>query len=202
MTPAPVLGGIRALRVVVLGGSSVLLAAGAHLTGGGQLPSATVLGVVGLVVGLMALTLTARRCRLPALLVVLSAQQLLLHQLFSASAPVATACGGPASHHTMGAGCWSNPMGVASMEPSSWSMVLGHGVATLVIAWLLARGETWCWRIVQQAVRAASAAPAPWPSAGARVQISASVPPWSGRDFIPAAPRGPPTHGWSAEGGA
>lgn len=193
MTAAPVRGGARAGRTVVLGGSSLVLAAGAHLVGGAELPSATVLSVVGLVVGLVAVTLTARRCRLPVLLAVLGVEQVLLHEAFGASASVASGCGtGSTGHHAMAAACWSTPMTTGAMEPMGWSMLLGHAIATLLTAWLLARGEAWCWRVVDQVVRAASAAPAPWPGARARVHTTPFALALQGRHFVPAAPRGPP----------
>ncbi|MGI8458431.1 MAG: hypothetical protein ACR2LI_10010 [Propionibacteriaceae bacterium] len=75
VSAAPWQGFLRGVRVVVLGGVSMLLASGAHLPGGGQLSSAGVVVVSGFVLGLVAAVVTARRCRLPVLLLVLGVEQ-------------------------------------------------------------------------------------------------------------------------------
>lgn len=49
------------------------------------------------------------------------------------------------------------PMGYA------WPMFVGHLVATVGTAWLLARGEDWCSRLVARAVHASYVAPAARP---------------------------------------
>ncbi len=191
MTASPAYGWARAARTVVLGGSSLGLAAIAHLAGGGELPSATVLGAVGLVVGLMAVTLTARRCRVPVLLAVLGAQQVVLHQVFNTSAAVASACGtGVPAHHAMGTGCWSTSM--SSMEPTGWSMLAGHVAATLITACVLARGEAWWWRVLDQVSRAANAALARRPRTASRLRVDRPIGRPTTRAYAPAVARGPP----------
>ena len=74
------------------GATSLLLATGAHVLGGGSLPGVGVLLVAGMLLGLLAAVLTARRVRLPALLALLGVQQLALHELFglAAAAPACT----------------------------------------------------------------------------------------------------------------
>jgi hypothetical protein len=77
----------RAVRVAVLGATSLLLATSAHAVGGGDLPALGVLAVTAIVLGLVAVPLTARRCRTGVLLAVLGVQQTLLHLLFGCCGP-------------------------------------------------------------------------------------------------------------------
>ncbi|GAB2591115.1 hypothetical protein [Microlunatus antarcticus] len=151
---------IRALRVALLGGGSLLLATAAHLSGGGTLPGPGVLAVAAFLLGLVAVLLTRRRVRLPVLLAALVPQQALLHVLFDTAASAAGGCSPvQAAHHAMTMltcmpGHGMGPMGYA------WPMFLGHLVATLGTAWLLVQGEAWCWRLVARVARAAYVAPA------------------------------------------
>jgi hypothetical protein len=157
----PTRGWVRVLRVGVLGGVSLALATAAHLGGGGRLPSAGLLIVVGLLLGLSAVTLTARRCRFRLLLPALAVQQALLHLLFEVSAE-ASACGlghGAGMVHPAGTLSCGPITAMPSMNGPSWSMWAAHLTATLVTAWVLARGETWLWRSAQRILQAANAAP-------------------------------------------
>ena len=86
MIRSPARGAIRAVRVGLLGTTSMTLATTAHLMGGGPLPPVGVLIVSGLLVGLVAVTATARRCRLRVLVALLAVEQVLLHWLFTAAA--------------------------------------------------------------------------------------------------------------------
>ena len=76
----------RAARVTVLGATSLVLATSAHIIGGGALPSLGVLALTALVLGLVAVPLTGRRCRTVVLVAVLGVQQFLLHLVFTAVA--------------------------------------------------------------------------------------------------------------------
>ena len=76
----------RAVRVGVLGAASLVLATSAHIIGGGTLPSLGVLALTALVLGLVAVPLTGRRCRTGILVAVLAVQQSLLHLVFRAVA--------------------------------------------------------------------------------------------------------------------
>lgn len=199
--PTPATGLTRALRVAALGGASLLLAGGAHVAGGGRLPSGGVLCVVGLLLGLIALTVTVRRCRLTLLLAVLGAEQALLHLVFSA-ATAGARCGATlhGTTHPAGAldqvmsGC-SVPVGnmAAAMATPGWMMWTGHAAATVATAWLLARGEAWLWRVVHRLVSVATAAPGARPSAIRRTSVGpepSSI--LTGQPYASAAPRGPP----------
>ena len=187
----------RAVRVAVLGAASLVLATSAHIIGGGTLPSLGVLALTALVLGLVAVPLTGRRCRTGVLVAVLGVQQSLLHLVFTAVAEqrgcepsdlVATA-------HQLGAACAMNmsmdmPMTAAG---ASWPMILAHAAATAATAWLLARGEAWLWRTAEQVVRVAGTTL----TRGVGNDRDQLVMPrqmvvWTAPAYAVAAPRGPP----------
>lgn len=147
------------MRVALLGGGSLLLATAAHLSGGGTLPGPGVLAVAAFVLGLVATLLTRHRVRLPVLLAALVPQQVMLHVLFDTAAAAAGGCSpAQAAHHAMTVLTCMPAHGLGPMG-YAWPMFVGHLVATLGTAWLLARGEAWCWRLVDRAARAAYASP-------------------------------------------
>lgn len=144
-----------------MGGLTVLsLAAGAHTLAGGQLPSPGILLALLALTGLAATTATRLKLNLPALAGLLGAGQLVLHEAFTAfsapalsPAPAGAAAGptGDLGHH---AGPLSLPAGLdgplaASGLDSGLSvmMLAGHALATLVCAFLLARGESALWAL-------------------------------------------------------
>ena len=184
---------VRTLRVALLGGGSLLLATAAHLSGGGTLPGPGVLAVAAFLLGLVALLLTRRRVRPLALLGALLPQQVALHVLFDTAAASVGGCTPvQAAHHAMTVltcmpGHGMGPMGYA------WPMLVGHLVATLGTAWLLARGEAWCWQLVDRVARAAYAAPAARPARRRpRLATTALVRALLLRPHRPRASRGPP----------
>lgn len=213
--PVPSTGRVRVARAGVLGGTSLLLATGAHVLGGGSLPGVGVLVVAGVLLGLLAAVLTARRVRLPALLALLGVQQLALHELFglaavapmctpTASAPGGqTAFGGHGGHGAhlvvgvdpLASSCAAATGGMATVPGApAWAMTAAHVVAVLVTAWVLARGEAWLWRTVARVVAAAGLAvgrpslPAPRRRQPVgRVVMTCRTAVWSA-----GAPRGPP----------
>ena len=81
----PLAGAARVVRVVVLGGCTLLLTTAAHTLGGGALPGAGALSGCGLVLGLLGVGFTNRRLRFPTLLAILTLQQAGLHLLFHAT---------------------------------------------------------------------------------------------------------------------
>jgi len=183
----------RALRVGLLGGGSLALATAAHLSGGGTLPAAGVLGVAGFVLGLVALLLTRRRLRLPVLLATLVPQQVLLHVLFDAAAAAAGGCTTmQAAHHAMSMLTCTPAPGMGPMG-YAWPMFVGHAVATLGTAWLLARGEAWCLAVLDRATRAAYAVPTARPSRRRAQPVTpVLVRPLLLRPHRPRPSRGPP----------
>jgi hypothetical protein len=174
----------------------MLLATGAHLVGGGRSPSPGLLLVTTFLVGLTAVSVTARRVGLGTLLAVLGLEQLLLHELFDAAAMSAAGCTPVLGNHGAAmASCviGGHPSGSAStMSGASFTMLLAHLVATVATAWVLARGEQWLWALCDRAVRAATCSPnrrirrprAPRPVLEPTLRVA-------GRR-TPAAPRGPP----------
>ncbi len=167
MIGSPARGAVRAVRVGSLGATSMTLATTAHLLGGGPLPPAGVLVVSGLLVGLVAGSATARRCRFGVLVALLAVEQALLHWLFSTAAATTGCDGGPipGAHHggALGAmGCVAGTgegMGRAALGLAAPAMWLAHSAAVLATAWLLARGEAWLWRTADRVVSAATATP-------------------------------------------
>ena len=169
---APSRGPVRLVRAGILGAVAFLLAAGAHLAGGGGLPGLPVLVFLALMTAPILLWVTARRCRLPRVLTALGVEQVLLHAAFSVTTGAA-ACGDAArvtatGHHTVamtvvpchlvgpsGAG----PMpagglssGVMAHAMGSWPMLVAHVVATLLTAVVLARGEAALWALADRVV--------------------------------------------------
>jgi hypothetical protein len=200
---APIRGADRLLRIGVLGGTSLLLAAGAHSAGGGALPGPGLLVVVAAVLGLAALVVTQRRCRFPLLLVLLGGQQLALHAVFTAATNVSAACvpmAGGVPHHGSLAGAACLPVaGVAAGTPmlmSGPSMWLAHLAAVAATAWLLSRGEAWLWRTAERIIRTATAAPSSTLVGQAPVRAGfLTQAPYDSAAGSPAAPRGPPLVG-------
>ncbi len=191
--PADPTGGwVRIVRVTVLSGASLVLAALAHLLGGGALPSPALSLPLLLITGTIAALVTARRCRLPVLLPVLGAGQLILHLLLEASSRTpGAAAGSVTTPHTGHALC---PAGLAAaVHAPSWLMLAGHLLATALTAWVLARGEAALWRLADRFVRAARPQLTAWPASLPSLRVLETqpllTPSWRSDD---AAPRGPP----------
>jgi hypothetical protein len=194
----------RAVRVAVLGATSLLLATSAHTFGGGDLPAPGVLAVTAIVLGLLAVPLTGRRCKTGLLLAVLGVQQTLLHLLFSSAAAVPTCepAGLQAAAHQLGAACDMHGgvlMSVQSTTPmtaagtTSWAMIIAHALATVATAWLLGRGEAWLWRTAEQVIRAAlGTLTGRLADARPRLIILERLSPWVAHVYAHSAPRGPP----------
>ena len=150
----------HALRSAMVALTVLSLAAGAHTLAGGQLPSPGILLALLALTGLAATTATRLKLNLPAVAGLLGAGQLVLHEAFSAfSAPALSpalsgAAAGPAGDLGHHAGPLSFPAGLdgplaASGLDSGLSvmMLAGHALATLVCAFLLARGESALWAL-------------------------------------------------------
>jgi hypothetical protein len=196
---APTRGLARLTRIGALGGASMTLAAVAHVLGGGMLPTAGILLVTGLVVGISAVTLTSRRCRFGVLAPVLALQQPLLHWVFTAAAAVPASCvpaPSGAGHHGSGlvAHCAATVHTMGAGYPmSGGAMWLTHGLAIVLTAWLLARGEAWLWRTAVSIVEAATATLTTGPAETLRRAVWSIVALELPRlRLSPAAPRGPP----------
>jgi hypothetical protein len=186
----------RAVRVAVLGATSLLLATSAHTLGGGDLPAPGVLAVTAIVLGLLAVPLTGRRCRTGLLLAVLGVQQTLLHLVFSSAAahPACEPSGWAAAAHELGSACGMHgAMPMTDAGTTSWSMIIAHALATAATAWLLGRGEAWLWRTAERVIRAALGTLAGHVADDRpRMIILERLSPWVTPAYAPSAPRGPP----------
>ena len=187
----------RAVRVAVLGAASLVLATSAHIIGGGALPPLGVLALTALVLGLVAVPLTGRRCRTGVLVAVLGVQQFLLHLVFTAVGEQrgCEPSGLVDTTHQLGVGCALNmPMDIPMTAAGpSWPMILAHAAATAATAWLLARGETWLWRTAEQVVRVAGTTLTPnVPNDGDQLVVPRQMVVWTAPAYAVAAPRGPP----------
>ncbi len=164
-------------RLVAVSSTMLALAAGAHVAGGGALPSGAGLALlVSLTVGLSAV-LAQRRLRLVSLLPVAAAWQWLLHEGFSlgssaSSGSVAALSTGHAGH-AGSAGPWADvSRAVTSQAPhlhaASTSMLVAHAVATVTTVVLLAATEKsarraferWSWAVPVLVADAGPVAPA------------------------------------------
>ena len=141
------------LRAASLSAGALTLAAGAHVAGGGLLPSPGILLAVIALTVLAATTATRLRLNFPAVLSVLGAGQFILHEAFAAfSSPgtsVSTAASGLHNAHVTGA---ATPVITASGHvhdsgSAGILMFLAHALATAACALLLAKGEAALWAL-------------------------------------------------------
>lgn len=191
---APAQGWVRLARAAILGSTSLFLATAGHMIGGGTLPGAGLLAVTGVALALVSVSLTSRRLRFVPLLAVLSVEQGLLHLLFHAATTGSICTTGAMAGHAMTAAPASPSLtgcGLGAATTTGWSMVLGHALAVVATAWLLAYGERWLWRVVERTHRYATARPSR--RRRPRIVIVGSGARWClERAWRPAGPRGPP----------
>jgi len=129
----------------------VLLAATAHLAGGGELPTAPVLiGLVALTA--LASTLATRfKLNVVTMAGLLGAGQLALHEAFTALGPVSAS--GQRTMHHLGADPLSSGVDIAATHTHELGtafgtlMLIAHIVATIGSAVILARGEDALWQL-------------------------------------------------------
>ncbi|WP_347109710.1 hypothetical protein AAHB33_03525 [Paenarthrobacter sp. S56] len=140
----------HALRSLAIGTVILLLAAGAHVLGGGLLPTAPVFVALVALTGLAATLATRFKLNFPAMTALLGASQLVLHEAFTVLAPVdATA---PLGAHHAGA-----ELLTPALDPASHLHELGttagalmfaaHVVATIASSAALAKGEDALWQL-------------------------------------------------------
>ncbi|HEY0186825.1 MAG TPA: hypothetical protein VGC67_05000 [Cellulomonas sp.] len=153
-------GAPRLLRALLLTGLVLALAALAHALGGGHLPSAPVLALLGVLLLPLAVLACARQVRpLPAVLL-LGAGQLALHQTFGmltacGTGTLGTAATATGSAHllhsgTVLAGTAGSTCHTGAAVVDGTAMLVLHALATVAVAllvaatdrvlWLLARG--------------------------------------------------------------
>lgn len=140
----------HALRSGAISLVIVLLAAGAHVIGGGELPAIPVLLALVALTGLAATLATRVKLNFTAMTALLGTSQLALHEAFTALSPV-MATGPGNSHH---AGEPLNPL-LYTATPHlhelgttlGTAMLVGHILATIGSAVILAKGEDALWQL-------------------------------------------------------
>jgi hypothetical protein len=144
---APTRGAARLARATAFGVATLALAAGAHVAGGGGLPSMTMLALLAIPVTVAAMALTARRCGPVLLLSSMAGAQFLLHEtLTTLTAQVP----GDLSGQMSAASAAMGGHAMAHAEGWSVSMTAAHVVASVVTALLLSRGEQALWQLVSR----------------------------------------------------
>lgn len=133
---SPGLGLVRHARAAVVAATAVMLSVAGHVVGGGHSPHPVTMSVLVLVAMIPVYVLGRRQLGLPALLVLLGGAQVGVHHLLSLPSPLPHA-GHHAASPGMSMGGGSHPV----------AMTLGHAVATVVLAVLLAHGDSALWRL-------------------------------------------------------
>ncbi len=190
------------LRATSLSTGILTLAAGAHIAGGGVLPSPGVLLAILALTALVSTTATRLRLTLPAMTTVLGAGQFALHHAFTMFSGPGLA-GSPASagvHHLSGtAEPFMNATTVHAHAVDSTAgtlMVAGHVLATAVCALLLAKGEAALWALAAWLRPLVQLPEAVTPAAGSSPPALGPLPvlplrPW--RNLRQHSRRGPPS---------
>lgn len=146
----------QALRAAAVALTILTLVAGAHVLAGGQLPAPGILLAFLALTGLVSTAATRLKLTLPALAGLLGTGQVVLHEAFSAFSThgnlTGTVDGGAAasSHHPGVAGIPVPTAHVQLHELDSAlavSMSIGHALATLTCALLLAKAEDALWSL-------------------------------------------------------
>ncbi|MEJ5945506.1 hypothetical protein WDZ17_09410 [Pseudokineococcus basanitobsidens] len=151
---------LRCVRAVLLAGLVLSLAAGAHVVGGGDLPSPLLLALLATLSLAAGSALARRRLRRRTLVPALAAGQALLHQAFTALAtvPGTTEPAGPAGHggHAHGSVLVLTSTAGApevAVDPASGLMVLAHALAAAATALVAVAADRAWERAVAWAVR-------------------------------------------------
>ena len=142
MSGAPALH--RLVRSSVTSAVVLALAAGAHIIGGGTLPAPLIVAVLGSATLLAVTVISKKALPLPALLLVLTLGQWLLHHAFSLTSTAAACVTAPTNHyavqavHCMPNGAHAHP---AAAHADLWMLGV-HGVAVVATGFMLQRGES------------------------------------------------------------
>ncbi|MFE4194494.1 hypothetical protein ACFRJ9_01385 [Paenarthrobacter sp. NPDC056912] len=141
----------HALRSGAISLVIVLLAAGAHVVGGGSLPTAPVLVALLALTALAATLATRFKLNFLSMAALLGSGQLALHEAFTALGPISTTA--PGTNHHLGAEPLSPALDVAATHTHELGttfgalMLMGHVLATLTSALILAKGEDALWQL-------------------------------------------------------
>lgn len=139
---APSRGGLRLIRASAWAVAAMGLSSGAHLVGGGALPSPGAAALITAALLWTGLVLTRWRLGRIALTLSLGLSQVLLHAVLTALESSAAGCVVTGSHHaTMVCTGGASPM----PHDTSPTMALAHTAAAFLLGLLLARGEATVW---------------------------------------------------------
>lgn len=143
--PAP----FRLLRSGVVALSTLFIAGGAHIGAGGQLPALPILAAMASLVLLLCVLLAQWKLTTPAMLAVLAASQLALHQGFEwfAIGPMSEVTLGLGHQHGMPSHIPDLAMPEHLANSGGVLMLFMHCAATAMTALLLARGEATLWAL-------------------------------------------------------
>ncbi|WP_125610187.1 hypothetical protein [Specibacter cremeus] len=203
----------RLLRAGAIAGTVLVLAAGAHVLGGGALPAPLIMAALTALTILGATMATLARITLPAMTGLLGASQLALHQGFDLLGAPAAGSAMPAGPHAMhSAAEMAAALGSAATLQAatlhnaalqdaahmgggpSLAMIAAHTAATLLAAVVLARGEAALWALAGwlRPLFIAALATVPLPAAFRPRPVPAARPflPW--RSLRINGLRGPP----------
>ncbi|MQA94985.1 MAG: hypothetical protein GEV11_10165 [Streptosporangiales bacterium] len=134
---------LRRIRGGVLAATCTLLALVGHLLGEGGMPPLSALVVIGAVIGAVSVTLARHRGTFLGVFSVIGWSQLAFHFAFE----VAERAHPLAAHaHAYGA---APPVLSTGGVLGGWGMALGHELAAVVAAGLLAYGESALWRLLR-----------------------------------------------------
>jgi hypothetical protein len=139
------------LRAASLATTTLTLAAGAHVLGGGDLPAPGILLAVLALSVLVATSATRLKLNFAVMTALLSAGQFALHEIFTVfSSPVVASHPAPDAHHFSAAAMPVLDAAAhvhALASPTSILMLTAHALATAACALLLARGEAALWAL-------------------------------------------------------
>lgn len=141
----------HALRSGAISIVVVLLAAGAHVVGGGELPTAPVLLALVALTALAATLATRFKLNFFTLAGLLGAGQLALHEAFTTLSPITASKQG--MNHHLGGEALSPGLDIAATHTHELGtafgtmMFVGHVLATFASAVVLAKGENALWQL-------------------------------------------------------
>ncbi|MFK0040046.1 hypothetical protein ACIQTW_09415 [Paenarthrobacter sp. NPDC090517] len=141
----------HALRSGAISVVVVLLAAGAHVVGGGELPTAPVLLALVALTALAATLATRFKLNFFTMAGLLGAGQLALHEAFTTLSPIAASK--QETNHHLGSGTLSPGLDIAATHTHELGtalgtmMFVGHVLATIASAVVLAKGEDALWQL-------------------------------------------------------
>ncbi|MFW0771805.1 hypothetical protein ACLRGI_01380 [Paenarthrobacter nitroguajacolicus] len=141
----------HALRSGAISLVVVLLAAGAHIVGGGELPTAPVLLALVALTALAATLATRFKLNVVTMAGLLGAGQLALHEAFTSLSPITTNVQG--TNHHLGAEALNPGLDIAATHTHELGtafgtmMLVGHILATVASAMVLAKGEDALWQL-------------------------------------------------------